>query len=154
MKKYSLSIPLVAIIVAGCDPVSQRDCGVFDHPDLIQWQANQSASVVSFMSEDGSMISFQRDVPVLNEPFLGEDESANNEDVVCTLEASVRYTATDSSLTITSVFQQLERLLIESVDENLYIDHIVETPISTELAGNYLADICLLYTSPSPRDRG
>lgn len=144
--RFSLLLFVAAGVLVGCNPVSERECGVFDHPELALWQADTGESNVSFMSSDGTTIDFVRQAVVLNTPFLGSDGSSNDEDVVCELSASVRYQATDSALAITSVYLQDEKLLLDSADEALYSDHLVEEPAGTELAGSYLADISVNLT--------
>lgn len=146
MKRHLLSLPVIALMLAGCDPVSERDCNIFDHPDLSQWQSDTTESTVRYMSSAGTIMDFERQLPVLNEPFLGSDGSSNDEDVTCELTASIRLEATDDSLVITSVYVQQEQLLLNSADESLLIDHILEAPAGTELTGNYLADISIGVT--------
>lgn len=141
MKRHLLSLPVIALALVGCDPVSERDCDVFDHPDLALWQADTTESTVQFMNSEGAVMDFVRQTPLLNEPFLGTDGSSNDEDVNCELTARIRLQASDSALAITSIYLQQEQLLLDSEDEALLIDHVVEAPVGTELVGNYLADI-------------
>lgn len=141
LKSNALLLPAVALMLSACDPVSERECGIFDHPDLEVWEANLGASSVLFMNEEGTSINFTRSAVELNEPFLGSDGSSNDEDVICLLSASIRYVADDSSLAISSVYLQNERFLLESADEILAVNHVIEAPADTTLEGSYLADI-------------
>ncbi|MFK7858412.1 MAG: hypothetical protein AB8B64_06320 [Granulosicoccus sp.] len=141
MKSYLPSLPVIALILAGCDPVSERECDVFDHPDLAQWQADTTEATVRYMSTDGTIMDFNRQAPVLNMPFIGSDGSSNDEDVICELSARIRLLATDNTLALTSIYEQQEQLLLESEDEALLINHLVEAPAGTELVGSFLADI-------------
>lgn len=142
MKFRLILIPLVGLISA-CDPVSERDCGVFDHPALAAWQADTAAGSVQFMSEDGSTIDFQREAVVLNEPFLGSDSASNDSDVTCQLRALVRLQSDNSDLVINVIYTQLEKSKLDSDEETLWVDHILEQPIGAELAGSYMADISI-----------
>jgi len=143
VKKYLLGLPLFAIVLTACDPVSERECGVFDHPELTSWQADTSEATVQFMTDDGITLDFIRQTPLLNTPFLGADGASNDEDVVCELTAQIRLQATDNSLAMTSIYEQQENSLLESEDESLFFDILVESPVGRELVGTYLADISI-----------
>lgn len=146
MKISLLSLSVLCLALTGCDAVSERDCGVFDHPDLLTWQSDTAAGSVTFMSEDGTMINFVRDAVVTNEPFLGTDGASNDEDVLCELTAQVRMEATDGSLAIVTTYEQLEFLLLPTEEESLLVDHRIEVPVATELAGDFPADISITTT--------
>ncbi|MFK8080785.1 MAG: hypothetical protein AB8B97_10920 [Granulosicoccus sp.] len=152
MKNYLRSLPLITLVLTGCDPVSERDCGVFDHPDLSQWQADLTESTVTYMSSDGVTLEFTRQAPVLNTPFTGSDGASNDEDVVCQLSASIRLLADDGSLALTSIYLQREQFRLESSDEALLVNHLVEAPAGVELNGDYLADISddRVRSNPNP----
>lgn len=146
MKTSLLSLSVLCLALTGCDAVSERDCGVFDHPDLLTWQSDTAAGSVTFMSDDGTMINFVRDAVVTNEPFLGTDGASNDEDVLCELTAQVRMEATDGSMAIVTTYEQLEFLLLPAEDESLVVDHRIEVPVATELAGDFPADISITAT--------
>lgn len=141
MKKTFIALPLVAMILAACDPVSERECGVFSHPELSLWQPDSLGSQVQFMSEDGTTMNFNRQAALLNEPFLGTDGASNDEDVVCELTALVRLQAVDDSLVISSSYIQLEQLLLPGDAETLLVNHTLDAPAGTELTGGFAADI-------------
>ena len=146
MNKSTLSLSMIAIILAGCDSVSERDCGVFDHPDLMLWQSDFTESQVQFMSADGSIRDFTMQAVVFNDPFRGTDGSRNDEDVVCELTASFSMRASDDSLAITTNYLQQELLVFDSDDETLLVNFEVEAPVGTELTGDYLADVTVGVT--------
>ena len=132
---------IIAIVLAGCDAVSERDCGVFDHPELALFQANTGADQLQFMSAEGIIRNFSQAPVVLNTPFRGTDGSSNDEDVICELTATIRLQATDNSLAIDVNYLQQERFLLEPTDESLFVDPLVEVPVGNELIGGFLADI-------------
>ncbi len=141
MKYRLLVVPIIAVVLSACDSVSERECGVFDHPELALWQSDNNGAQALFMSEDGTTVNFDVMPVVLNEPFLGSDGSSNDEDVICDLTATVRLQSTDGTVAIDSLYIQRERLLLPSADESLFIDHSTEVPVGTVLPGNFLADI-------------
>lgn len=146
LKICALSVSALCLVLTACDAVSERNCGVFDHPDLLTWQADTDAGSVTFMSEDGTMIDFMRDAVVRNEPFLGSDGASNDEDVLCELTAEVRLESTDGSLAIVTTYEQLEFLLLPTEDESLLVDHRIEAPVGSELIGDFPADISITTT--------
>ena len=141
MKPVFIVTSLVALSLTACDAVSERECGVFDHPDLAAWQADTGAGEMLYMNEEGTMLSFSRQAVVLNEPFLGTDGASNDEDVVCQLTATITMQAADSSLQISALYLQQERTLLPVTDESLFIDFDLEAPVGTPLSGTFLADI-------------
>ena len=141
MNKSAAALSIIAIVLAGCDAVSERECGVFDHPDLAVFQANTGADQLQFMSAEGIIRNFSQAPVVLNTPFRGTDGSSNDEDVICELTATIRLQATDNSLAINVNYLQQERLLLEPTDESLFVDPLVEVPAGNELIGGFLADI-------------
>ena len=141
MNKSAAALSIIAIVLAGCDAVSERECGVFDHPDLAVFQANTGADQLQFMSAEGIIRNFSQAPVVLNTPFRGTDGSSNDEDVICELTATIRLQATDNSLAIDVNYLQQERLLLEPTDESLFVDPLVEVPAGNELIGGFLADI-------------
>ena len=146
MKPAFLLLCACCVLLSACDPVSERDCGVFDHPDLAQWQADTTQGVAAYMNSAGQTIRFTREAVVLNEPFLGTDGASNDEDVVCNLQARVRLVAADNSLAITSVYTQPEALLLPSSDEPLVVNHVIEKPVGIELDATFSADISIDQT--------
>jgi len=140
VKNYLFLIP-IACLISACDPVSERECGVFDHPDFNTWQSDSAAGSVQFMSDMGTSIVFEREAVVINEPFLGSDTSSNDEDVICLLTATVRLQSSTDNLAIETTYFQLENSKLDSDEESLRVDHVVESPIDTPLDGGYLADI-------------
>ena len=143
MNRVFFLFPVAAVILAACNPVSERECGVFDHPEFSQWQSQDLPAQVSFMNDAGATINFTREPVVLNEPFLGTDGASNDEDVVCNLEARVRLLASDNTLAITSIFIQPEALLLDSDQEPLRVDHVIEAPVGATLDGDFPADISI-----------
>lgn len=141
MNKSVIAFPVIAVLLAACNPVSERACGVFDHPEFALWQPDSLNTQVQFMSEDGTTTEFTRQPVVLNEPFLGSDGASNDEDVICELSAQVRLLATDNSMAITSTYIQLEKLLLPATNETLLVNHTLEAPVGTELTGSFGADI-------------
>lgn len=141
MKKIVRLLPILALILSACDNVSERECGVFDHPDLSVWESTLGATTVQFMNDEGTTIDFTRNAVTFNEPFVGSDGSSNDEDVVCQLSATIRYESNDNNLAISSVYVQSERTLLESADEILAADHVIEAPANEILNGSFLADI-------------
>ena len=141
MKNTLLILPVIAVIITACDPVSERECGVFNHPEFALWQPDSLGEQLQIMSEDGSIINFARQPVVFNEPFLGADGASNDEDVLCELTATVRLQAVDNSIAIVSTYIQLEQLLVPDDLESLLVNHTVEAPVGTELAGGFGADI-------------
>lgn len=141
MKKTIILFPVLAMVLTACDAVSERDCGVFDHPEFVLWQPDSLGTQVQFMSGDGTTINFTRQAVVFNEPFLGTDGASNDEDVVCELSAQVSLRADDESLTFTSTYLQLEQLLLPSESESLIVRHTLEAPVGTVLSGSFVADI-------------
>lgn len=129
------------MVLTACDAVSERDCGVFDHPEFALWQPDSLGTQVQFMSDDGTTINFTRQAVVFNEPFLGADGASNDEDVICELTARVSLRADDESLAITSTYVQLEQLLLPSESESLIVRHTLETPVGSVLSGSFVADI-------------
>ncbi len=153
MKKTVVLLPIVALILSACDNVSERECGVFDHPDLSAWESTLGATNVQFMSEEGITVDFARSAVTFNEPFLGTDGSSNDEDVTCQLNATFRYESSDNGLAISSVYIQSERSLLESADEILAVDHVIEAPANDILDGSFLADISVDSDAISSEDR-
>ena len=143
MKNTLIALPFIALMLSACDSVSERECGVFDHPEFGLWQPDSSGAQVQFMNEEGTTIDFARQPVELNEPFLGADGASNDEDVLCQLTATVRLQATDNSLAIVSTYIQLEQLLLPAELETLLVNHTVEAPVGTELAGGFGADISI-----------
>jgi len=141
VKKSLLTLSLIASLLAACNPVSERECGRFDHPDYALWQAESRTGQVQFLNSEGASIDMVRQAVVVNMPFLGTDGASNDEDVQCNLTATVRWQASDNSLAITSIYTQEEKLLLPSEDEELLIDHQVEVPAGNVLLGGYRADI-------------
>ncbi len=139
-------MPIIAAVLSACDPVSERDCGIFDHPELALWQGDGAIERALFVSSSGASIDFARQAVVFNEPFLGSDGASNDEDVVCELTATVRLQTADGSLAIDTIFIQRERFLLESSDESLFIEHSVEVPAGTVAPGSFLADISVSAT--------
>lgn len=152
MKRIVRLLPIVALILSACDNVSERECGVFDHPDLSVWESTLGATTVQFMNEEGISIDFTRSAVTFNEPFLGSDGSSNDEDVICQLNATIRYESNDSSLAISSVYIQNERSLLQSADEILAVDHVIEAPANDTLSGSFLADISVDSDAVSSED--
>lgn len=152
MKKTVCLLPIVALILTACDNVSERECGVFDHPDLSAWESILGATTVQFMNDEGISIDFTRSAVTFNEPFLGSDGSSNDEDVICQLNATIRYESNANNLAISSVYIQNERSLLESADEILAVDHVVEAPASNILEGSFLADISIDSDAVSSAD--
>jgi len=104
------------------------------------------------MNSEGTQIDFVRQSVVLNEPFTGADGASNDEDVICELEARSRMQSADNTLAFTSIFIQQEQSLLESADEALLFDLVVESPAGTELTGGFLADISddRIRSNPEP----
>lgn len=146
MKYPLLIVPIIAAVLSACDPESERDCGVFDHPELALWQSEDIETQAQFVSSDGTMANFERQAVVLNEAFLGADGASNDEDVICELTATVRLQSSDATLAIESIFIQRERLPLDSDDEALFIDHSIEVPSGTVLPDSFLADISVART--------
>lgn len=143
MKLGVLLIPLV-IFISACDPVSERECDVFDHPGLGQWQQDSAnTGNVQFMSDAGVTIDFERETVVINEPFLGSDSASNDSDVTCLLTANVRLRSDNERLAINAIYTQLEQSQLDSDEETLLIDLRLENPLGTELVGGYTADISI-----------
>ena len=141
MKSALIATSLIALTLSACDPMSERECGVFDHPDLTTWQADTGLGQMQYMNSTGIVMNFVRQPVVLNEPFEASDGSSNDEDVICQLTATVTLQATDNSLQLSARYLQQERFLLRSDQESLFIDFDLEAPIGTPLSGTFLADI-------------
>jgi len=134
-----LIIPLAGLLLAACDPQALRQCGVFDHPDLSNWQADSGVGTLRLMSSDGAMLNLARSAVELNKPFTGSAIGTKEEDVVCSLTATVRYTSTDESLQIITRYTQYERTVQQSADESLAVHSSLEAPVGTPRFGDYSA---------------
>ena len=141
MKKFLVTLPVIAVMLSACEQESERECGVFNSPELALFQPDTLGTQAQFISEDGSTINFERQPVVLNEPFEAVDGSANDEDVVCELTASVRLQATDNSIAIISTYIQLEQLLLPVDLEPLLVSNTIEAPVGNLLAGDFPADV-------------
>lgn len=140
MNPKLLLIPLYAAI-AGCDPSTLRQCGVFDHPDAELWQPLAAGAMTMFMSESGATLSFTASERILNEPFTGSDTGYDTNRVRCQLTSTQELVASDSSLSLRNILTQTELVTVDSGDEALIIKFKLEMPIGTASTGSAVAPL-------------
>ncbi len=142
MKILTVLMATTSVFLYACDPsAKERDCGVFDHPQLSTWQADQTAGTVQFSSDDGSINTFDRSAMVLNEPFVGSNSAQSSDEVTCFLTATSKLVAQDGELAINSQYLQIEQFDLDPADERLELQASIESPVGTRLTGGFDAGL-------------